>query len=313
MYQSKKITEGALLLAIFFAILLLSFFVPFIILFAVFLLPIPFVIYTAKYDWKIASILLAIAILLSLLIAPMISLPLTVLVGLAGIMIGFSIYRRSSAYETWARGSIGFIAGLLFIFLFSQFVWQINWSEEIQQLVEESMNVSQEFFAQFGIEEQTETLDMLEDQFKILIDLIPAMISIVAIILAFITQWISYKVMNRFQNWQLHFPPFRSLRFPTPIIWIYFFTIILMLVIQDVDSILYVGSYNLFMIIGFFMALQGFSFIFFFAHYKNMSHVLPVTSVIVTILFPFIFLYIIRILGIIDIGFKLRERLSERK
>src|SRR5699024_11288530 len=92
MYQSKKITEGALLLAIFFAILLLSFFVPFIILFAVFLLPITFVIYSAKYDWKIAYIFLAIAFLLSILISPMILLPLMFLLDVSYKCFCYYIY-----------------------------------------------------------------------------------------------------------------------------------------------------------------------------------------------------------------------------
>lgn len=312
MNQSKKVKDGALFIGVFLGLLLISLFIPFALLICMFLLPIPFVVYTYRYDWQPALVMLAVAVLLSLMIAPMVTLPMTVLVGLGGIMIGAAINHRLTSYETWARGSIGFIAGLLFVFLFSQFVLQINWTEEIDQLVEESLEISNQLVNQFGLGEQTdEQLEALEDQLTILKDLIPVTISIIAIILAFITQWVSYKVINRLENKQFKFPPFRSLRLPAPIIWIYFFAIVLMLINSDAGSMLYIGSYNIFILVGFFVALQGFSFIFFFAYEKKVSHILPVTSIILAVLFPFIVLYLVRILGIIDIGFGLRDRLSK--
>lgn len=314
MNQSKKITDGAMLIAVYFVILLISLLVPFTILLGMFLLPIPFVIYTYRHDWQPAIVMLIVAILVSLLIAPVVSLPMTILVGLGGVMIGMSIHHKYSPYETWARGSIGFVAGLLFLFLFSQFALQINWVQEIDQLVEESVEMSRQLTEQFGLGEQSEDqIERLEEQLVILKDLIPVSISIIAIILAFLTQWMSYKVINRLENQQLRFPPFRSLRFPAPLIWVYFFAIIFTLLNTDTSSVIYIGSYNVYILVGFFMMLQGFSFIFFFTHHKKMSNILPITSIILTIILPSITLYIIRILGIIDIGFGLRDRISEGK
>src|SRR5690625_2286592 len=126
MNQSKQITDGALLIGVFIILLLMAMFVPFFILVAIILLPVPFVLYASRYDWKPALLMFAVAILLSLLFATYLSLPITMLVGIAGIMIGSAIHRRLSPYETWARGSIGFIAGLVLVFIFTQLVLQIN-------------------------------------------------------------------------------------------------------------------------------------------------------------------------------------------
>ncbi len=70
---------------------------------------------------------------------------------------------------------------------------------------------------------------------------------------------------------------------------------------------------NVLMLTGIFMALQGLSFIFYYAYVKNITKALPVMSVLLTIFVPFIFLHLVRLLGIIDIGFALRDRISGGK
>lgn len=314
MFHSKKITEGALLIAIYTVILLISIFVPFVFIFGLLILPIPFVFYTYRHHLQASLAMFIVTLLISFMIIPPITIPITIFVALGGIMTGLAIQKKVSPYETWARGTIGFIVGFLFIFLFTHFVLKINWAHEIDLVVEESLEISQQFTQQIGLGEQTEEqMQFLQDQLSMLKHLIPVTISIIAIIIAFITQWLSYQVINRIERETLRFPPFRQLKLPTPLIWIYFFAIVVMLFESDLDSTLYIGSYNVFLIAGFFMALQGFSFIFFYAHHKWKSNVLPVTSIILALLFPFFVLYFIRIIGIIDIGFGLKERISTNR
>lgn len=314
MFHSRKITEGALLVALYIIILLMSIFVPFVFIFGLILLPIPFVFYTYRHGLQASLGMLAVSLLISLIIVPPLTVPITILVSAGGIMIGLAIHREVSAYETWARGTVGFIVGFLFIFLFTHFLLNINWAQEIDLIVEESLQISQQFTEQIGLGEQTEEqMQFLQEQLRMVKNLIPVTISIAAIIIAFMTQWLSYQVINRMDQQTLKFPPFRQLNLPTPLIWIYFFAIIVMLFEANIDSTLYISSYNVFLIAGFFMALQGFSFIFFYAHHKWKSNVLPITSVVLSLLFPFFILYFIRIIGIIDIGFSLKERVSSTK
>lgn len=314
MFHSKKIIEGALLIAVYSVILLISIFIPFVFIFGLFILPIPFAFYTYRHGLQSSLGMLAVALLISLIIIPPLTIPVTILVGLGGIMIGLAIHRKVSAYETWARGTIGFIIGFLFIFLFTHFVLNINWAKEIDLIVEESLEISQQFTQQIGLGEQTEEqMQFLQEQLSMLKNLIPVTISVASIVVAFITQWISYKIINRVDRQSLKFPPFRQLKLPSPLIWIYFFAIIVMLFESNIDSTLYIGSFNVFLIAGFFMALQGFSFVFFYAHHKWKSNVVPIASVILALLFPLFVLYFIRIIGIIDIGFGLKERISTTK
>src|SRR5699024_7315914 len=128
-----------------------------------------------------------------------------------------------------------------------------------------------------------------------------------ALLLAFITQWLSYKVINRTEQKELNFPPFRTLRLPVAMIWIYFVLIILTFFEFDQTSTIYSIVLNFHVLVGLFIALQGFSFIFYFAHYKKWPIAIPIVSVVVTILLPLLLLYLVRIIGIIDIGFRMRD------
>lgn len=313
MNESTVVKEGLLSLGVYVILLLISLFVPILFMIGLVLLPIPFVVFSSKYGWKHSLFLLGAAIGMTLFFATSISLPTTVLAGAGGIMIGFSIHKNLSAYETWAQGTLGFIAGLLFTFAFSQFVLGINWATELAIALEESLEMSVELLNQVGLGDQTqEQLGALEEQMLLFTKLIPAGIAIISILLAFITQWISYKVINRLNKKQLRFPLFRNLRFPVAIIWIYFFSLIFSFINIESD-IIYLVVHNVLALTGLFMIIQGLSFAFFFAHYKKWSKLLPLLLVGLTILLPFFLLYLVRILGIIDIGFGLRDRLSMKE
>lgn len=314
MNQAKQITDGAMLTGVFIILLFISIFVPAAVLIGVFLLPVPFILYTAKYDWKPSLLMFIITLLLAFLFVTYLSLPMTILAGIVGIMIGSAIYHRLSPYETWGRGAIGFITSFVVIFLFAQLVLQVNFMHELYVMVNESMEKAEQFMEQAGIGEQaTEQLQIMQDYMTQAMDLIPVSMAFGAIAFAFLTQWISYKVINRLENKRLRFPPFRSLQFPVAIIWVYFAALLLTFLDLDADSIFYLAVVNILALAGLFMTIQGLSFVFFYAHHKKWPKAVPVISVVVTLLLPFVLLYFVRILGIIDIGFRLRDRIAQNK
>ncbi|WP_010648880.1 YybS family protein [Oceanobacillus massiliensis] len=313
MNQSRKMTDGALLLAIFMVLVFITVFVPVLSIFGMFVLPVPFVLYASRYGFKPSLLMLAVALVLTVILTTFFTLPLAVLMGIGGIAIGGAIRKGLSPYETWARGTLGFIAGLLFVFVFSQIVLSMNWVEEFKVMLSDSLEMSMSVMEQFGAAEQTEEMEeMLQLQVETIIDLLPVGFALSAIILAFLSQWISYKFINRLEKKQLYFPAFRNLRFPTSIIWVYFFALFFSFLGPD-SGFYYMALQNVLVLTGLLMTLQGFSFIFFYAHHKRMSRAIPIFSVVLTILFPTFLLYFVRILGIIDIGFRLRDYLTKKK
>lgn len=315
MNQSKKMTDGALLTVIFIILMLVTIFVPGALLITIFILPLPFIIYAHRYDWKPSLIMFGVTLLFALFYVSVISLPLTILVGLGGIMIGAGIKGELSAYETLGRGTLGFIAGLLFIFIFSQVVFQVNLANEIDIMMNESLEMSQGILVDLGFPEITEAdLALITDRLSMVKDLIPVGIAILSVILAFISQWLSYKLLNRIEKKELYFPIFRELKFPVAIVWVYFIALISMLMDLDPDSTMFLVANNVLSLVGILMVIQGFSFLFFITHQKRWPRAIPIVGVVITLVLPFLFTNLIRIIGIIDIGFGIRDRyLKEKK
>lgn len=310
MKESNVIKDGVLLVIVYIVLLLLSLFIPPLIVPGILLMPIPFIIFSSKYDWKQSLGMLLVAIILSMFLIIEVSLPITILVGFGGIMIGVAMHHNLTAYETWARGALGYVAGLLFIFIFTQITMQINLATELNLMLQDSLQTSKDVLEQFGLGGQAEEqMELMEEQILLLTHLIPAGIAIIAIILSFLSQWIGYKVINRVNNQQYSFPPIRKLRFPVLIIWVYFFALIITFVDLDPNSISYLIVHNVLTLVGVLIAIQGLSFIFFYAHHKKWRNTLPIIVVVLTLLLPFLLLNLIRIIGIIDIGFGLRDRL----
>lgn len=313
MNQSKKVTEGALLVTIFIILMLVTLLVPILFLPAMALLPVPFIIYAYKYNWRPALMMYGVAILLAMIFVPFYSLPVTVFVGVGGIMLGSGINQKLSAYETLARGTIGYVIGLIFVFIFTQFILDINWATEIDLLLKESLEMSKEIMGQFGMNDQTnEAFVLFEERLALIKDLIPVGIAIIAIVMAFLSQWFSYKIINRMDRTTLKFPLFRNLRLPVAIVWFYFIAIVSMLFMDDPTDSVFIAANNVLSLTGLFMGLQGFSFMFFYAHHRKWSKGWPIFGVIITLIFPLILFYFVRILGIIDIGFRMRDRLNKK-
>jgi uncharacterized protein YybS (DUF2232 family) len=314
MNQSKRLTDGALLTGLFILLLLIAVFVPILSPLGLFLLPVPFVLFASRYEWKYAILMGVAAIIFSVLFATFASFPITVMMALGGILIGNAIYQNATAYETWARGILGFVGGLLFTFVFTQLIFQVNLLEQIEQTMNESLEMSSNLMGQLGVQEQMdETQAVMQDLIGVMMDLFPVFLAGTAVFLALISQWVSYKIINRVEKKNYRFPPFRQLRFPISLIWVYFAAFLLSFLMADQDNSLYIAVQNLFVLIGLLLAVQGLSFIFFYAHHKNMSKALPVFSIILTVFFPMVFLYLIRIIGIIDLGFGLRDRLADKE
>lgn len=309
MKQTRILTDGALLTAIFMVLLFVSLYIPIFII----VLPVPFIIFASRHDWKASLLMLAAVLILTVIFSAVLSIAFSVLMGIGGLMIGSAMHQKAHAYETWARGTLGFVIGLLFVFVYSQLMFDINWIEEFDKTITDSMEMSQELLENMGLGQQTEEMqEMVQEQISVFRDLFPAGLAIMAFLMAFVSQWIGYKTTNLLEKRNYRFPPFRTLRFPAAIIWVYFFALILSFFDLDSSGILYTGVNNLLVLAGFLMSIQGFSFIFFYAHHKKMSRVLPIVSVVLTLIFPAMLLYLVRILGIIDIGFGLRDRITKK-
>src|SRR5699024_3556683 len=97
---------------------------------------------------------------------------------------------------------------------------------------------------------------------------------------------------------------------PMSVFWIYFLVIILSFFNTDTSTTMVIVIANSMVILTTLMILQGYSFIFHYADVKKWPKVIPVIIVIISFLIPLIMMLVIRLLGIIDLGFGLKKRVN---
>src|SRR5699024_2336618 len=108
-----------------------------------------------------------------------------------------------------------------------QFVLSTNLFDEIKLVTDEMMATLNSITShlQFGNDVESQ-LEIIEERMRQFPDLLPSTMVIMSIIYALITQWVSYKVINRLNRENYSFPPFKHLNFPPAIIWLYLLALI---------------------------------------------------------------------------------------
>ncbi|MGN8647634.1 YybS family protein [Gracilibacillus sp. HCP3S3_G5_1] len=295
---------------IFILLLLLTILIPFLQVVTLVLLPIPVILLMKDYSIKWMMIAMLILLSFALFVAPVFSIPLTLLALISGGMIGWSIKQEQHPYETWAKGTAGYVLGLVLIYAYIETVLQFSVMDAFEQAIEDSVQRTEQLFQAVGMGQQD--FDLIHQEMMNMLQLMPVMLVVVSMVMAIFTQWICYKVINKMRQEKLYFPPFRSFHLPKIILWIYFIVLLAsFFVAGDYTTMGGVIVSNVYQLAGILMALQGLSFIFFYTHEKKQSLALPVISILLLVFFPFMGLYLLRILGIIDLGFELRKRMAK--
>ncbi|QAS52897.1 YybS family protein [Halobacillus litoralis] len=313
MNDTRRLTEGALMTGIYLLLLLLIIFMPFVGSIGLMVLPVPFVYYSYRHGWKAGALMLVAATMFTFFFAS-VFIVFTLLAGFGGLFLGGALYHKRSSYEALAIGSVGFIIGLVTTFLITQLLLGVDLMEEFNNSMNQAFSTFERLFS--GILEG-ESMEAEMADFRELIDfipdIIPSILAIAGVLMAFVSQWITYKLINRIENKQLKFVKFKNFKLPTSVLWYYFVALILNYVTMDSDGLLYLAAINVFILTGALLVIQGFSFVFFYASMKKWSKAIPILIVVFSLLLPQILMYLVRILGIIDIGFPLRERIEEKK
>ncbi|MFD1734966.1 YybS family protein [Bacillus salitolerans] len=311
MSKTKILTEGAVILALYIVLLLITMYVPLLGSITMFMLPIPFVVFAARRELKSSIFLLIAALILTILFGSVFTLPTTLLFGSTGVVIGFLYKLNKPRFEVLSFGSITVIVNLLILYAIMTTFMDISPIEEGKRAMQESMDMMESMMVGMGQTMTAEQWKQISHMMELGILLIPAVIIFVGIFFAFVTQLIAAPILKRLGLQIDKWPPFRDLQLPKSLLWYYLIAMVLMLVPLDQDSIWFLAIFNLFNILQVFMVLQGFSFLYYFGYQKNISKGIVTVVVILSLLLPFL-LYLVRIIGIIDLGFNLRKRVEKK-
>ncbi|CAM3941404.1 YybS family protein [Mesobacillus zeae] len=310
MKNTYKLTEGAALLAVFSVLLLMTLYIPVVGSITSLFLPLPFIMYAAKSGWKSSAVFMIAAILLSLIIGSWLAIPFTLSLGLTGIVMGLAIREKKSRQMVYVAGSLVFLVNIVAIYGISVKFFDINFIKEMMDALRRSIDMSIGMLKGMGQPADEKMIQQWTDSIDLLEVLLPSLFVIFAFVNVLITQLVSFPILKRFGIQIAGWKPFREITVPKSVLWYYLLTLLAsMLFKPEEGTYWYIALANLVFILQFLMVIQGLSFLFYVAYFKGYSKAWAVAAAFLAFLIPIVF-YIIRILGIIDIGFDLRKRLG---
>ncbi|MGG0259707.1 YybS family protein [Bacillus mycoides] len=311
MKNTKFITEGAALLAIYAMLLLISMYVPLLGTVVTFALPLPFILLTIRYRLSNAFIVFTAALFITVIVSQPMNLVKTTMFGLIGIVLGYMYKKRKKPVETLMAGTLVYLIGIMLIYVASIKFFNIDLMKQMQNMFNESMAQSEKIVTAAGMPISKEQKELFTQFNDVLQTLFPSLLVMVSVCFSWITVMISGSVLRKLKHDVIPWPKFKDIQLPKSIVWYYVIFILLSTFIKvEPTSYLHMVFSNLYVIFALLLVLQGLTFIAFIAHSKGFTKGVPIISFVVCMFIPMMF-PLVTILGIIDLGISLRSKIGE--
>lgn len=314
MKDVRKLTEGAVLLAAFAALLLITIYVPVVGSILNLVLPLPFIMFSVKNNLKLIAAFLVAAIFIAFIAGSIMGVGLMLIYGSVGAVIGYLLQKGKSRTFILIASSLTFMAGLVISYVVMVAFMKIDIIHELTVALNESVKSSEAMLKAMGREDQVE---LLKEQnalmLKQIVTLAPSALIFASILSSFITQWICFPIAKRFGVNVQPWGSFRNLVLPKSLLWYYLIALGMMLLFHPQEgTYLYSVLINARYILETFIMLQGLALLFFIFHQKSVAKGLAVLVVILTFMIPIV-RYIIMLLGITDLGFNFRKQFEKKE
>lgn len=226
-----------------------------------------------------------------------------------GIVIGLMHKRKRSGWHVFISGSIAFLAESLLLLAVGILVLNFDLTEFIRS----QLTVSMEPLVEAAAITTSAAEDMIHSLTVMFNQMIPLMLIMSSLYMGTVTYAISRRLLTAQGVEVRKMMPVKSWRLPRSLIWYYLITFILSLVVgTDTDNFLFVILLNLNPILELAFIVQGISFLYFWADHKKWPKFMPVLFIIAALFVPFVAV-ILRVVGIIDIAFPLRQMVIRPK
>jgi len=304
--QTQKITHGAMMIAIFAILIALAYYVPIISVVATLFAPLPLAWYSAKYDRASSVILGVLGCIITFFFGGFIILPFSMIFAVCGVVMGDVLRtKKSKAYLFMATG-LALLITFAIQYVISVKLFNVDFIKESFQLMRDSYMESFQF-AESLTGESAITEEALNLMFQNMEMAIPASVTIAVFFFAFLLISINLPILKRFGITVPKFSPFKDLRLPRTILWIYLIVLAVQLFVRpEIGTSLYVVILNFSLVLWVLLTIQGVSFLHFVLDaYRAPKFLKGLATVFAIPLYNFVML-----IGILDLGFDIRSYVS---
>ncbi|MFT3655182.1 hypothetical protein DALLNEIH_01602 [Bacillus sp. B01(2024)] len=309
MKNTRALIEAAILISIFAIISLLVVYLPLLGAILLFALPLPIILYTIRHGLK-PGIWMGLASLpVSFIVSSFAGLTGAFTAACTGIAMGYYFKKKQPGYAV-AAGAIACMLCGVVIFVFSIVFLNMNVVDNTMSQLRESLSLAETMSKQLGYGDQFgKQTKLMERQLSTLQYLFPTALILISIVSAFLSYAMARPFLRRFFPDLPKMKPFRELRLPQVVVILYFVVTILGFLHLEKGHMMYSVSLNGGYILNLLICIQGLAFIFFYCHEMEMPKAVPVLAIVLGVLFPLI-MSVYLLLGIIDIGFNIRNKVT---
>lgn len=208
-------------------------------------------------------------------------------------------------------GSITFLLNLVAQYAIAVVFFKINFIQESINLFKQSIKQSVSMLKALGQETNEAVLQQFNTAVDMLQTITPSLFVMMAFTAVFFIQLVSIPIVKRLGVEVTGWKPFKELTLPKSLIYYLLFSFLVSLMVNPENGgYIYLAVTNILFILQLLLLVQGISFIWYYGHIKEWPKAISVIITVTMFVIP-ILLYIVWILGIIDLGFDLRKRLSK--
>lgn len=303
--QTRQLTNGAMMAAVFTVLLAISVYVPVLSIVSTLFLALPVAWYSAKYPWKASALFASVCLVLSFIIGGLLSVPLALIHVPLGLAIGISIYYKKSKLFMFMGASIVLLVSLMVQYVASIALFGINVLEEFKTLFDQSYEQAGSMMKSVGaseasIEEYNELVAQMQFSFE---TLLPVLLVLGVFLSVWVLLLILLPILKRLGIAVPKFPPFRNMKLPKSVLWYYLIVLLVSLLSEfEPGTMAYMIFINASVLLQFLLFLQGISFYHFYIHQEGWPK--WVTVLVTLLALPL--QSFTSIVGIVDLGFDIR-------
>ncbi|MGG3989056.1 YybS family protein [Bacillus smithii] len=312
MKNTRILTEGAMMLALYAVLLLITLYIPVLWIASRFFLILPFFIYSAKYPAKNSVMLIIAAIIISMITGNIAAVSIGFAYGTTGAAMGYFLYRKKGKFSVYMAGSLVFLANTIIQYVVAVLFFHFNFIDDSMKMLRESFERSVHMMDQLGEPVPDKAMEQFEFGMDYFRALVPSIFVVSSFVMVFLFTVIHFPILKRLGVEVPSWKPIREWQMPKSVLWYYIIVLIAAIIfVPENGSMWYMIYINLLFMLQICLTIQGISFLYFFGNLKNWPKAVPTALTVLSFLF-FPVLYLVRILGIMDLGFDLKQRLQQK-
>jgi uncharacterized protein YybS (DUF2232 family) len=231
----------------------------------------------------------------------------TLMTGSVGLVMGYYYQQKSSSFFPVLAGLLTYLANYTLYIFIAYFMTGANAFDYFQQAIESQLTASNS--TRFAPVVEGDLDQLIDESISMLTQLLPGWLIISSIVLALLNHYAARKILTRFGLELDPLPPFRRWNLPKAVLYYYLVALFLLLFkIVEQGSRLYMPVLNFNFVLEILLLIQGLSLVAHVFYLKGINRLLLV--IVGGLSFIPLIGSLIRVAGILDLGFNLKERLN---